>query len=194
MSTRAWRGAFMTLTLLAASAMPVKAQTTLQDYRRPDALEPLPAGMASLYATPWRANPRTASAHDALDGIGVYYKHMPAWSPEQHAAVMGQMKAAGVRRLRMAIEYPMYLHVDWTGPTADELAVTRNRLVGAKQAGVRPVATFVHLPPVGKPGELQTWWKATWNNGHMPADEIGTPVYEKFVEVSYAALKVLLDE
>ncbi len=54
----------------AASAAP------LRDYARPRELDPLPPGMASLYRVPWRVRARTASAYRALQGIGVYWKHI----------------------------------------------------------------------------------------------------------------------
>jgi len=84
----------------------------LQDYERPGQLAPLPAGQASLYRVPWRSNPRTASALDALDGMGVYYKHISA-----NAHIMQEMADAGVKRLRLAPHHTMYIHKDWPGPT-----------------------------------------------------------------------------
>jgi len=50
----------------------------MQDYLKPGELDPLPEGAASLYKFPWRSNVRTVSAYQALQGVGVYYKHVPA--------------------------------------------------------------------------------------------------------------------
>src|SRR6185369_4705772 len=79
------------------------SEAAMQDYARPGELAPLPPGMASLYRVPWRAHARTVSAHDALQGIGVYWKHIPqAWTLEEQINVMRQMSAAGVKRVRLA--------------------------------------------------------------------------------------------
>src|SRR5262245_50215223 len=90
-----------TVALMLSLASPVTA--AMQDYARTRELDPLPAGMASLYRVPWRANARTVSAYDALQGIGVYWKHIPpAWTLEQQTNVMRQLFAVGVRRMRIA--------------------------------------------------------------------------------------------
>jgi len=60
------------------------SEATMQEYARPGEIDPLPPGMASLYRVPWRAHARTVSARDALQGIGVYWKHIPRdWTLEQ---------------------------------------------------------------------------------------------------------------
>ena len=74
----------------------------LEDYAREGQLTPPPDGKASLYLTPWRSNVQTVSAHKALAGFGVYYKHVGDWGVDGHTAFMKQMKAAGVQRLRLA--------------------------------------------------------------------------------------------
>src|SRR5450759_3177064 len=93
------------------------AAPALQDYEKSGQLAPLPEGQASLYRVPWRSNPRTASALDAVEGMGVYYKHIAA-----NANVMKQMATAGVKRLRLAPHHTMYINKDWPGPSAAELA------------------------------------------------------------------------
>ena len=164
----------------------------LQDYAKPGQLEPLPEGVASLYRTPWRDNVRTVSAYDALQGVGVYYKHIPAWNLEQHSAVMTQMAAAGVKRLRIAPHYSMYLSKDWTAPSEAEQKDLRDTLRACKLTGIRPCVIFVHVPEMGKGDEIQKWLTRTWNNGLMPAGEEGTPEDEVFFGKTYTAFKFLL--
>ena len=84
--------------LVAAVVCSTASCQSLTDYAKPGELDPLPPGTASLYRTPWRANQRTVSALQALEGIGVYYKHVPNdWTLDQHTHVMKQMAACGVR-------------------------------------------------------------------------------------------------
>lgn len=178
---------FLCIVPLAAAALPA-----LQDYARPGQLAPLPEGVASLYRTPWRDNVRTVAAYDALQGVGVYYKHMPAWSVEEHSAVMRQMAAAGVKRLRIAPHYAMYLHKDWTAPSDAEQKDLRDTLRACKIAGIRPCVIFVHVPEMGKGDEIQKWITRSWNKGLMPAGEVGSPEDKVFFEKTYAAFKFML--
>jgi len=163
-------------------------------YVQPDALAPLPAGQASLYRTPWRANLRVASGAAALDGIGVYYKHVPnEWTEVQNVQIMKEMAAAGIRRARIAPHHTIYIHKDWTKPTDQELVILRNHLRAAKAAGIRPCVTFVHIPPIGKPGtrELQDWWR---QGELLPAGDVGSPEFKAYQDKTYEALKFVLDE
>jgi hypothetical protein len=178
---------------LAAGAA-LAAEPALQDYARPAELAPLPPGQASLYRVPWRANPRTVTAADALAGIGVYYKHIPGdWSEADHIAVMKQMAAAGVRRLRLAPHFAIYITKDWTAPKPAELEGLRKELRACHAAGIRPCVIFVHIPPIGQPGtrELQDWWK---QGELLPAGEVGSPEFKAFLDKTYEALLFVLRE
>lgn len=183
------------MALLLAGAVGLSAaEPDLQDYARPGQLEPLPPGTASLYRVPWRANVRTASAHAALDGVGVYYKHIPHdWSEADHVAIMKQMAAAGVRRMRLAPHYAIYLTQDWTAPKEQELLTLRTELRACAAAGIRPCVIFVHIPPVGKPGtrELQEWWR---QGELMPTGEVGSAEFAAYLDKTYTALLFLLRE
>ena len=166
----------------------------LCDYAAEGQLAPLPEGTASLYRTPWRAAARTASAHAALGGIGVYYKHVPhQWGEAGHTAVMKQMAACGVRRLRLAPHHAIYITKDWTQPKPRELAALRDELRSCKAAGIRPCVVFVHIPPLGRPGtrDLQDWWR---QGELLPAGDVGSPEFKAFLEKTWLALKVVLDE
>jgi hypothetical protein len=166
----------------------------LQAYEKADA--PLPEGVASLYATPWRAPQVAGVTHSALqltDRIGLYYKHVPVdWTVEQHVAVMKQLAAAGVARLRIAPHHGIYITKDWTAPTEREARDLRHTLIAAKQTGLRPCITFVHVPPVGTPGtrELQEWWR---QGELLPAGEVGSSAFAAYQETTYLALKFILD-
>lgn len=166
----------------------------LQHYAQPGQLDPLPPGTASLYRTPWRSNERTAVALDALAGIGIYWKHIPAtWTLEQQTNVMRQMFAAGVRRARLAPHFALFITRDWTAPPAAELEALRRELRAAKAAGIRPTLTFVHIPPVGRPGtrDLQDWWP---HGALMPVGEVGSPQFNAYLDKTFEALQFLLDE
>jgi hypothetical protein len=166
----------------------------MQDYARPGELRRLPAGTASLYRTPWRSNVRTASAHEALHGIGVYYKHIPdAWTLEQHINVMRQLSAAGVKRMRLAPHLAIHIDKNWGAPQPNELETLRRQLHACKTADIRPCVTFVHIPPVGKPGtrELQDWWRM---GELLPAGEVGSAEFRAYVDKTYAALRFVVDE
>jgi len=165
-----------------------------QVYAKPGELDPLPSGTASLHETPWRSNVRTVPAADALAGIGVYYKHVPAtWTEAEHTAVMKQLAAAGVRRLRLAPHHAIYITKDWTAPKPQELASLRNELRACKAAGIRPCVVFVHVPPVGKPGtrELQDWWR---QGDLMPVGGVGSPEFNAYLDKTYQALLFILKE
>lgn len=177
--------------LCIAAAQP---QASMQDYARPGELDPLPPGMASLYRVPWRANARTVSADDALQGIGVYWKHIPpAWTLEQQTNVMRQMSAAGVRRMRLAPHLATNITKDWVSPQPAEQEALRNELRACKAAGIRPCVVFVHIPPIGKPGtrELQDWWR---QGELMPAGEVGSVEFTAYLDKTYDALRFILDE
>jgi len=170
-----------------------------QEYAEPRQLDPIPDGTVSLYRAPWRANVRTVAAYDALQGVGVYYKHTPPWSEDEHAAVMTQMAAAGVKRLRLAPHHTLYIHKDWTSPSKEELERLRNEFRGCKRAEIRPCVTFVHIPPAGKPNtdELEKWYKRDWNKGFaglLPVGEAGTPSYQAFLDKTYLSLTFVLNE
>ena len=179
------------MTASAANQAPVPE---LRDYAKPGELAPLPDLAASLYKVPWRSNVRTVAAHDALQGIGVYYKHIPnEWTESDDIAVMKQLAAAGVRRMRLAPHYAIYITKDWTAPKVQELLSLRNELRACHAAGIRPCVIFVHIPPIGKPGtrELQDWWK---QGELMPAGEVGSPEFKAYQDKTYAALLFLLKE
>ncbi|HEY8665917.1 MAG TPA: hypothetical protein VIL86_04585 [Tepidisphaeraceae bacterium] len=195
-----------TLATAAIGAEPAKNQ--LQDYFQPDALAPLKKDEASLYRTPWRAHLVTVPAYQALEGIGIYYKHVPAWSIEQHTNVLKQMSIAGVKRIRLAVNHGMYITKDWSQPKEGEMAELHNVLFACKAAGIRPTCTFVHIPPMGKAGtdELQKWWhydfnekeqkwvEVQWNGPLMPAGEVGSPEFKAYQDKTYQALKFILTE
>ena len=159
----------------------------LQDYCKPDELKPPPDAAMSLYHAPWRANPRTVSAEAALAGVGVYYKHTPHWTEAQHTAVMTQMAAAGVRRLRLAPHHTLYIHKDWTAPEQNELERIRWEFRASHAAGIRPCVVFVHIAPAGKPDsdELAKWYTRNWNKGLaglVPVGEIGSPSWQAYLD------------
>jgi len=172
----------------------VHAEPALQDYAKPGELDPLPAGKLSLYKVPWRSNVRTVSAFDAIQGIGVYYKHIPHnWTQDQHNHVMKQMAAAGVKRLRLAPHYAIYITKDWKAPSEPELNSLRHELRACKATGIRPCVAFVHIPPLGKPGtrELQEWWR---QGELMPAGEVGSPEFKAYLDKHYEAFLFILRE
>ena len=185
--------------ILAAGTAPTRGSEPagaerFQEYARPGELAPLPEGMASLYRVPWRSNVRTVSAFEALEGIGVYYKHIPPeWGQEDTIHVMKQMAAAGVRRLRLAPHMAIYITKDWKAPKDEESATLRGELRGCKAADLRPCIVFVHVPPVGKPGtrELQEWWR---QGELMPAGEVGSAEFNAYLDKTYEALRFILRE
>jgi hypothetical protein len=190
LSRRAGTALLLAATLAAVCA----AEPELQEYARPGQLEPLPAGTASLYRVPWRTNVRTVAAAAALDGVGVYYKHIPhAWSEADNVAIMKQMAAAGVRRMRLAPHFAIYITPDWTAPKESELLTLRKELRACAAADIRPCVIFVHIPPVGKPGtrELQEWWR---QGELLPAGEVGSAEYAAYLDKTYAALLFILRE
>jgi hypothetical protein len=179
--------------LLACSPLAWAAEA-LEPYVRPGELAAPPDGAASLYRMPWRASARTVSAAAALDGVGVYYKHVPnEWTLDQHTAVMKQLAACGVRRLRLAPHHAIYITKDWQAPKDVELASIRNELRACKAAGIRPCVVFVHIPPIGRPGtrELQDWWR---QGELMPAGEVGSGEFTAYQDKTYQALRFVLDE
>lgn len=166
---------------------------SLKDYRLPGALEPMPDGVASLYRAPWRDNLRTVSAYDALQGIGVYYKHMPHWTAEQNTQVMTQMAAAGVKRLRLAPHHAMYIDATWSSPSSNELSTLQSELTACRRSGIRPCVTFVHIPAMGKGDEMSRWMKRDWNKGLMPLGAgPGSPEQQAYFEKVYLALEFIL--
>ena len=184
-------GALAAVEALAATRAP---ELTLSDYARPGDLALLRAGLASLYRVPWRSNARTASAFQALAGIGVYYKHVPGtWKLAEHVNVMRQLFAAGVRRLRLAPHHAIYITKDWKAPKDAELESLRNELRAAKEAGIRPCVVFVHIPPFGKPGtrELQEWWR---QGELMPAGDVASQEFNAYLDKTYEALAFVLNE
>ncbi|MBI4602815.1 MAG: hypothetical protein HY721_12735 [Planctomycetes bacterium] len=197
----AWALLAITLGALAAPVAAhapgeVSAPTkeTLQDYVRPGELDPLPEGKASLYRTPWRSSARTASAAEALEGVGVYYKHTPSeWTEADHTQVMRQLAAAGVRRLRLAPHLAIYIHKEWKGPSEREVATLRSELRACVAAGLRPCVVFVHIPPVGKAGtrELQDWWR---QGELLPPGDPGSPEFAAYLDMTWRALAFVLAE
>ena len=137
----------MIAVLMVVAAPVALGAAALQDYERPGQLEAPPDGMASLYRAPWRSNVRTASAYEALQGVGVYYKHVPAWSIEQNTHVMKEMAACGVKRLRLAPHWAMCVNTEWTAPQEKELQVLLSEMTACRNAGIRRCVAFVHLPP-----------------------------------------------
>ena len=118
----------------ADSAVAALAQTPapqapkLADYALPGQLDPLPAGTAALYCVPWRSNVRTVSAAAALDGVGVYYKHIPGdWTLAQHTNVMKQLAALGVQVTQIARGIPSGSPLEYASKTilSDALAGRR---------------------------------------------------------------------
>jgi len=182
--------------VLASLAAASARAAELQDYARAGELEPLPSGAASLYRCPWRSNVRTVAAYEALQGIGVYYKHIPPWTLIQHTNVMRQMAASGVRRLRLAPHFAIYITPRWKAPKPEELERLRNELRAARAARIRPCVTFVHIPPAGKAGtrELQKWWKRPWNTELLPVGEVGSPEFKTYLDKTYEALLFVLRE
>jgi len=179
---------------VAALADTKRHRATPTAYAKPGQLAPLPAGTASLYRTPWRANVRTVSAAEALKGIGVYYKHVPnTWTLAEHTNVMKQLAACGVRRLRIAPHHAIYITRDWKRPRDRELTALRNELRAARAAGIRPCVVFVHVPPIGKPGtrELQEWWR---QGELMPAGNVGSEELRAYLDKTYDALRFVLNE
>ena len=171
-----------------------RSEATMQAYARPGELDPLPPGMASLYRVPWRARARTVSARDALQGIGVYWKHIPpTWTLEQQIDVMRQMSAAGVKRMRLAPHHAIYITKDWVAPQPVEQETLRKELRACKAARIRPCVVFVHIPPIGKPGtrELQDWWR---QGELMPAGEVGSAEFTAYLDKTHGALRFILNE
>jgi len=173
------------------------------DYVRSDQLNPMPEGVASLYRAPWRANVRTVSAHDALQGVGVYYKHMPMWDAERHTAVLKQLYDAGMRRARLAPHFGIYLELGWEAPDDRERDALRYGLQGCHAAGIRPCVVFVHIPPAGEAGtdELNRWWRGDfagreggWNKDLPPVGEVGTPAFDAYLDLTYRAVRYIMDE
>ncbi|OPZ26186.1 MAG: hypothetical protein BWZ02_02134 [Lentisphaerae bacterium ADurb.BinA184] len=171
-----------------AAAQAAPAAPALQDYEKPGQLAPLPQGQASLYRVPWRSNPRTASALEALEGLGVYYKHIAA-----NPHVMGQMAAAGVKRLRLAPHHTMYIHKDWTGPSASELANLEGEFKGCKAAGIRPCVVFVHIPIMGTDDAGQAWVRNTWKKELMAWGPPGSEAYKLYLEKTYLGMLAILN-
>ncbi|MCL2701727.1 MAG: hypothetical protein FWE88_08545 [Phycisphaerae bacterium] len=167
----------------------------LEEYAKDGQLTPPADGKASLYLTPWRSNVRTASAHKALAGFGVYYKHVPAWNIEESTAFMKQMKAAGVQRLRIAPHLSL-LMVQTPEATVDERAVKGlvSELTGCFNAGIRPTVTFVHIPPMSGGDELAAQWAAaSYIKTLMPWGKPGDDTYKAYFEKVYAGFKIVLD-
>jgi len=167
---------------------------SLQPYRKNTAVKPLPAGKACLYGTPWRNNVRTASAFDARDGLGIYYKHVPVpglWSEEQNTHVLKELAAAGCKRIRYAACHAMYINAEWTAPSDHEQKEMDYILRGCHEAGIRPTVTFVHLPAMGTGDEMHQWWDRSWNKGSMPLGKgvAGDPEYDAYFETCYKALE-----
>ena len=169
------------------------AAAEMIDYHKPGELDPLPAGTASLYKTPWRSNVRTAGAWEALQGMGIYYKHVPNWTVDQHTNIMKQMVECGVTRLRLAPHHTLYIHRDWTEPKPNEVQVLNRELQGCKAAGIRPCVTFVHVPPMGKSDEMMKWFKRNWNKGLLPFGEPGSPEEKLFFEKTYLSFSFILE-
>lgn len=175
-------------------ATAARSEPTMQAYVRSGELDPLPSGMASLYRVPWRSRARTVSAYDALQGIGVYWKHIPhAWTLEQQTTVMRQMAAAGVRRMRLAPHHAIYITTEWVAPQPLERDTLGKELRACRAAGIRPCVVFVHIPPIGRPGtrELQDWWR---QGELMPAGDVGSAAFTAFLDKTYEALRFILHE
>ena len=183
----------LAFSLVLSGGIPHAVGAPTNEYHRPGELTPPPEGVASLYRAPWRDNPRTVSAYDALQGIGVYYKHVPPWTVEQNTQVMRQMAAAGVKRLRLAPHHAMYIDKDWTSPGSNELAVLNSELKGCRLAGIRPCVTFVHIAAMGKGDEMSRWMKRDWNKGLMPlGNGPGSPEQQAYSQKVYLAMKAIL--
>jgi hypothetical protein len=196
------------LILATGATIALAGPAKMQDYAKPGELDPLPENVASVYRTPWRSNLRTVSAYDALQGAGVYWKHIPlSWTGKDQIHVMQEMAKAGVSRARLAPHFTMYIHKDWTAPMPEEVETLRKELRACKAAGIRPVIVFVHIAPVGKPNtdELQRWWRfgtnengetfeRTWTTELLPVGEIGSDKWNRWVDMTYTCLKIILDE
>lgn len=172
----------------AAAQDTAPAAPALQDYEKSGQLAPLPEGQASLYRVPWRSNPRTASAFDAVEGMGVYYKHIAA-----NANVMKQMAAAGVKRLRLAPHHTMYINKDWPGPSAAEVANLEGEFKGCKAAGIRPCVVFVHIPIMGSNEDGQAWVKNTWKKEILAWGPAGSDAYKLYFEKTYLGMLAILN-
>ncbi|HEY8666864.1 MAG TPA: hypothetical protein VIL86_09375 [Tepidisphaeraceae bacterium] len=163
----------------------------LIDYAQPDQLDPLPKGVASLYRASWRSNVRTVPAADALAGIGIYYKHMPDWSLEQHTAVLKQMAAAGVRRVRIASPSSgNYMNVQWTGYSIAEQDSMLKQFQACKAAGIRPCLIFVHIPAMGEGDEVANWVK--FSGQLPPMGKPGSREFDSFLDKTWTGLEQLL--
>ncbi len=179
---------------LYSAAMLYASDECLLPYRLQDQLDPVPEGSATLYRAPWRSNCRTVAAWDALLGIGVYYKHIPPWTIEQHIRVMSQMKECGVRRLRLAPHHAMYIHEEWISPSSNEMSMLRNELTACRLAGLRPCITFVHIPAMGTGTLMRAWMKRDWNRGLMSLGEgPGSTEHAAYFEKVYLAMRFILD-
>jgi len=191
----------------ASFAQPTPA--ALQEYIRPDQATPLRKNEASLYACPWRARLRTASAFEALSGVGASWNGgITGDQLEPSVAFMSQLKAAGIARLRWSVHHGVYISAEWTTPNDGELKGLRTYLRACKAAGIRPSPSFVHIPPMGKPDtdELQKWWHEDWNEKEqkwravgwntelLPVGDVGTPKFQAYLDKTYEALKWLLVE
>jgi len=169
--------------------------TRMQAYQKDGAVKAMTEGKACLYGTPWRNNVRTVSAIDARDGVGIYYKHcpVPQWGEEANTHVLKEMAAAGCKRIRIAINHGMYINGEWTAPSDDEQKEMDYTFRGCKAAGIRPTATFVHIPAMGTGDAMHTWWHKGWNKGLMPIGKgvPGDEEYDAYFEKVYAGLEAI---
>ncbi len=176
-----------------------RAETTgdgFEPYRKPGELAPLPEHTATLYRAPWRANVRVVSAAAVRDGVGVYYKHTPnEWSIDDHAAVLKQLHAAGIRRARLVPHHAIFITPDWTpeeSRSRRHLEKFARQMVAAKRAGIRPLVGFPHILPYGEPGtrELQEWW----GKGELlPVGPIGSAEWQAYLDKTWQALRAVLE-
>lgn len=182
------------LVLAAGALVSCSAATPpLQDYAKAGQLDPVPEGTASLYRMPWRSNARTASAYEALQGIGLYYKHCPDWGIDGHTLVMKQLAACGVKRLRLAPHLCMNIDANWTGPTQKEYDSMVHEMTACKAVGIRPCVIFVHLPPMGTPEEMKAWTSSYGHTKGLPTvGESGSPEYQSYQDKVYAGLESML--
>jgi len=179
-----------------ATGCGVESESSMQAYRKGASVRLLDNQKACLYGVPWRHNVRTVSALDAMDGVGVYYKHVPVpglWTEEQNTHVLKEMAAAGCKRIRYAACHGMYLNAEWTAPSDHEQKEMDYILRGCKQAGIRPTVTFVHIPAMGTGDEMHNWWDRSWNKGLMPIGRgvPGDAEYDAYFEKCYAALEAI---
>ncbi|MDK1031039.1 MAG: hypothetical protein QGD94_03450 [Planctomycetia bacterium] len=124
------------MVMLLGTMVPGK-EPELVPYVKPEQMK-IPEGKRSLLMQPWRAYVETVPGTKLLNGVGIYYKHVP--HNADHDAVIGLLAECGFSFMRIA---PHANIMPWDGNKIGGRGEFLDQLRACKKHGIRPQMVLI---------------------------------------------------